>query len=157
MKDKLDVTRVGTPKNTINTKNTYTYDIVFNRSDVFETVQALHMLGHGVSRGVSPTEHLWRVFDRINGHQHLIRIVKDTGEVVGAVSFYPEAVEDNHYMDKVLFTDFIVVAPNNPGAAQVVRRAIINVARTFGAGRVAISKKHSENSYILTYHKVGTK
>lgn len=138
----------------INTPNAYTTKILHQPGDIVFAVTKLHVLGHGIKRGVPESEHYWRVLGSILGKQHILGIYCPLGELVGAVSFFPEAVEDCHYVEKVLFTDFFVVEPGHPAAALGLFRKLHEVARSFGAGRLAISRGESENTYRTTYHKV---
>lgn len=153
MTDKSEVTRVGTLGNT---SIQYTCKVVHTDAEVTAVVAKLHHYGHGLARGLSLSEHYWRVLSKVLGCQHILGVFDSTGELVGGVSFYPQAVEDCHYVESVLYTDFFVLVPGHSEAMPEVMRSLRKLARSFGAGRLAISRGESYNSYRTTYHKVGT-
>lgn len=141
-------------KHTSKTSNTYSLKILYKHDDITEAVKALHELGHGVSRGMSLEQHYWRVLGSILDKQQLLGVVDSKGELVGAVSYYPEAVEDCHYVEPVLYTDFFVLKPGHGAAVPVIMQGLQRLARHLRAGRIAISRGVSPNTYKTTYHLV---
>ena len=141
-------------KHTSKTSNIYSLKVLYKHSDITETVKALHELGHGVSRGLSPEQHYWRVLGSILDKQYILGVYDSQGDLVGAVSYYPEAVEDCHYVEPVLYTDFFVLKPGNSGAVSVIMQGLHAIAKCMCAGRIAISRNTSGNTYKTTYHLV---
>ena len=141
-------------KPTSKTLNTYSLKILHKHDDVREAVRALHKLGHGISRGLTTEQHYWRVLKSVLGKQYILGVYDSQGDLVGAVSYYPEAVEDCHYVEPVLYTDFFVLKPGNSGAMIVVMKGLQAIAKCIRAGRIAISRNTSDNTYKTTYHLV---
>lgn len=141
-------------KHTSKTSNTYSLKVLHNHDDIRKTVRALHELGHGISRGLTAEQHYWRVLKSILGKQYILGVYDSQGDLVGAVSYYPEAVEDCHYVEPVLYTDFFVLKPGNSSAVAVIMQVLHAIARCMRAGRIAISKGVSDNTYKTTYHLV---
>lgn len=144
-------------KHTSKTPNTYSLKVLHNHDDIRKAVRALHELGHGISRGLTTEQHYWRVLKSILGKQYILGVYDSRGDLVGAVSYYPEAVEDCHYVEPVLFTDFFVLKPGNSGAMTVVMKGLHVLAECLRAGRIAISRRVSQNIYKTTYHLVRSK
>ena len=117
-------------------------------------MKQLHELGHGISRGLAPEQHYWRVLGSILGKQYILGVYDSQGDLVGAVSYYPEAVEDCHYVEPVLYTDFFVLKPDNGAAVTVIMQGLHAIAKCMRAGRIAISRSTSDNTYKTTYHLV---
>ena len=141
-------------KHTSKTLEDYTFKVLYEPRDVIQIVKKLHILGHGIQRGLTPSQHYWRVLGSVLGKQHLLGVFDSTGTCVGATSFYPEAVEDSHYVEPVLYTDFMVLEPGHSSAMPSMISQLHKIARGFGAGRLAISRGESQNTYKTTYHKV---
>lgn len=135
----------------------YTLKVLHKSDDITDAVKQLHELGHGVSRGLSLEQHYCRVLESVLGKQHILGVYDSRGDLVGAVSYYPEAVEDCHYAEPVLFTDFFVLKPGNSGAMTVVMKGLHILAECLRAGRIAISRGVSQNTYKTTYHLVRSK
>lgn len=135
----------------------YTLKVLHKSDDITDAVKQLHELGHGVSRGLSLEQHYCRVLESVLGKQHILGVYDSRGDLVGAVSYYPEAVEDCHYAEPVLFTDFFVLKPGNSGAMTVVMKGLHTLAECLRAGRIAISRGVSQNTYKTTYHLVRSK
>ena len=135
----------------------YTLKVLHKSDDITDAVKQLHELGHGVSRGLSLEQHYQRVLESVLGKQHILGVYDSQGSLVGAVSYYPEAVEDCHYAEPVLFTDFFVLKPGNSGAMTVVMKGLHILAECLRAGRIAISRGVSQNTYKTTYHLVRSK
>lgn len=144
-------------KHTSKTSNTYSLKVLHKHDDITEAVRSLHELGHGISRGLSPEQHYCRVLESVLGKQHILGVYNSQGGLVGAVSYYPEAVKDCHYVEPVLFTDFFVLKPGNSGAMTVVMKGLHILAECLRAGRIAISRSISDNTYKTTYHLVRSK
>ena len=141
-------------KHTSKTSNTYSLKVLHNHDDIRKTVRALHELGHGISRGLTTEQHYWRVLKSILGKQYILGVYDSRGDLVGAVSYYPEAVKDCHYVEPVLYTDFFVLKPGNSSAVAVIMQGLHAIARCMRAGRIAISKSISDTTYKTTYHLV---
>lgn len=141
-------------KHTSKTSNTYSLKVLHNHDDIRKTVRALHELGHGISRGLTTEQHYWRVLKSILGKQYILGVYDSQGDLVGAVSYYPEAVEDCHYVEPVLYTDFFVLKSGHSSAVAVVMQCLHAIAKCMRAGRIAISKGVSDNTYKTTYHLV---
>lgn len=135
----------------------YTLKVLHKSDDITDAVKQLHELGHGISRGLSLEQHYCRVLESILGKQHILGVYDSQGGLVGAVSYYPEAVKDCHYTEPVLFTDFFVLKPGNSGAMTVVMKGLHILAECLRAGRIAISRGVSQNTYKTTYHLVRSK
>lgn len=135
----------------------YTLKVLHKSDDITDAVKQLHELGHGVSRGLSLEQHYCRVLESVLGKQHILGVYDSQGGLVGAVSYYPEAVKDCHYAEPVLFTDFFVLKPGNSGAMTVVMKGLHILAECLRAGRIAISRGVSHNTYKTTYHLVRSK
>ena len=132
----------------------YTLKVLYKSDDITDAVKQLHELGHGISRGLAPEQHYWRVLGSILGKQQLLGVIDSKGELVGVVSYYPEAVEDCHYVEPVLYTDFFVLKPGHGEAVPVIMQGLQRLARHLRAGRIAISRGVSPNTYKTTYHLV---
>ncbi|QBP07073.1 hypothetical protein CPT_Minorna_022 [Escherichia phage Minorna] len=132
----------------------YTLRVLYKSDDITDAVKRLHELGHGISRGLAPEQHYWRVLKSILGKQYILGVYDSRGDLVGAVSYYPEAVEDCHYVEPVLYTDFFVLKPGNSEAMLVVMKGLQAIAKCMRAGRIAISRNTSDNTYKTTYHLV---
>lgn len=132
----------------------YTLKVLHKSDDITDAVKKLHELGHGISRGLSLEQHYCRVLESILGKQHILGVYDSQGDLVGAVSYYPEAVEDCHYVEPVLYTDFFVLKPGNSEAMLVVMKGLQAIAKCMRAGRIAISRNTSDNTYKTTYHLV---
>lgn len=132
----------------------YTLKVLYKSDDITDAVKQLHELGHGISRGLAPEQHYWRVLGSILGKQHVLGVYDSKGGLVGAVSYYPEAVEDCHYVEPVLYTDFFVLKPGNSKAVLVIMQALRAIAKSMRAGRIAISRGVSDSTYNTTYHLV---
>lgn len=132
----------------------YTLRVLYKSDDITDAVKQLHELGHGISRGLAPEQHYWRVLKSILGKQYILGVYDSRGDLVGAVSYYPEAVEDCHYVEPVLYTDFFVLKPGNSEAMLVVMKGLQAIAKCMRAGRIAISRNTSDNTYKTTYHLV---
>ena len=132
----------------------YTLKVLYKSDDITDAVKQLHELGHGISRGLSPERHYWRVLGSILGKQYILGVYDSQGDLVGAVSYYPEAVEDCHYVEPVLYTDFFVLKPDNGAAVSVIMQGLHAIAKCMRAGRIAISRNTSGNTYKTTYHLV---
>lgn len=132
----------------------YTIKVLHKSDDITDAVKQLHELGHGISRGLSLEQHYCRVLESILGKQHILGVYDSQGGLVGAVSYYPEAVEDCHYVEPVLYTDFFVLKPGNSEAMLVVMKGLQAIAKCMRAGRIAISRNTSDNTYKTTYHLV---
>lgn len=141
-------------KHTSKTPNTYFLKVLHNHDDIRKAVGALHELGHGISRGLTTEQHYWRVQKSIIGKQYILGVYDSQGDLVGAVSYYPKAVEDCHYVEPVLYTDFFVLKPGNSEAMLVVMKGLQAIAKCMRAGRIAISRNISDNTYKTTYHLV---
>lgn len=137
-----------------NKTSDYTLRVLYKSDDVTDAVKQLHELGHGISRGLAPEQHYWRVLKSILGKQYILGVYDSRGDLVGAVSYYPEAVEDCHYVEPVLYTDFFVLKPGNSEAMLVVMKGLRAIAKCMRAGRIAISRNTSDNTYKTTYHLV---
>ena len=124
-------------KHTSKTPNTYSLKVLHNHDDIRKAVGALHELGHGII-----------------GKQYILGVYDSRGDLVGAVSYYPKAVEDCHYVEPVLYTDFFVLKPGNSEAMLVVMKGLQEIAKCMRAGRIAISRNTSDNTYKTTYHLV---
>lgn len=135
----------------------YTLKVLHKHDDIREAVRALHELGHGISRGLTAEQHYWRVLKSILGKQYILGVYDSQGVLVGAVSYYPEAVEDCHYVEPVLYTDFFVLKPDNGAAVTVIMQGLHAIAKCLRAGRIAISRGVSQNTYKTTYHLVRSK
>lgn len=135
----------------------YTLKVLRKHDDIREAVRALHELGHGISRGLTAEQHYWRVLKSIMGKQYILGVYDSQGVLVGAVSYYPEAVEDCHYVEPVLYTDFFVLKPGNSAAVPVVMKGLHILAECLRAGRIAISRGVYPNTYKTTYHLVRSK
>lgn len=144
-------------KPTNKTLNTYSLKVLHKHDDIREAVRALHKLGHGISRGLTTEQHYWRVLKSVLGKQYILGVYDSQGDLVGAVSYYPEAVEDCHYVEPVLYTDFFVLKPGNSEAMLVVMKGLQAIAKCLRAGRIAISRNTSDNTYKTTYHLVRSK
>lgn len=132
----------------------YTLKVLHKSDDITDAVKQLHELGHGISRGLTTEQHYWRVLKSILGKQYILGVYDSRGDLVGAVSYYPEAVEDCHYVEPVLYTDFFVLKPGNNEAMLVVMKGLQAIAKCMRAGRIAISRNTSDNTYKTTYHLV---
>lgn len=132
----------------------YTLKVLHKSDDITDAVKQLHELGHGISRGLTTEQHYWRVLKSVLGKQYILGVYDSQGDLVGAVSYYPEAVEDCHYVEPVLYTDFFVLKPGNSGAMLVVMKGLQAIAKCMRAGRIAISHNTSDNTYKTTYHLV---
>lgn len=132
----------------------YTLKVLHKSGDITDAVKQLHELGHGISRGLTTEQHYWRVLKSILGKQYILGVYDSRGDLVGAVSYYPEAVEDCHYVEPVLYTDFFVLKPGNSEAMLVVMKGLQAIAKCMRAGRIAISRNTSDNTYKTTYHLV---
>lgn len=132
----------------------YTLKVLHKSDDITDAVKQLHELGHGISRGLTTEQHYWRVLKSILGKQYILGVYDSRGDLVGAVSYYPEAVEDCHYVEPVLYTDFFVLKPGNSEAMLVVMKGLQAIAKCMRAGRIAISRNTSDNTYKTTYHLV---
>ncbi len=132
----------------------YTLRVLYKSDDITDAVKQLHELGHGISRGLAPEQHYWRVLKSVLGKQYILGVYDSRGDLVGAVSYYPEAVEDCHYVEPVLYTDFFVLKPGNSEAMLVVMKGLQAIAKCMRAGRIAISRNTSDNTYKTTYHLV---
>ena len=132
----------------------YTLKVLYKSDDITDAVKQLHELGHGISRGLAPEQHYWRVLGSILGKQYILGVYDSQGDLVGAVSYCPEAVEDCHYVEPVLYTDFFVLKPGNSEAMPVVMKGLQEIAKCIRAGRIAISRNTSDNTYKTTYHLV---
>lgn len=132
----------------------YTLKVLHKSDDIADAVKQLHELGHGISRGLTTEQHYWRVLKSVLGKQYILGVYDSQGDLVGAVSYYPEAVEDCHYVEPVLYTDFFVLKPGNSGAMLVVMKGLQAIAKCMRAGRIAISRNTSDNTYKTTYHLV---
>lgn len=132
----------------------YTLKVLHKSDDITDAVKQLHELGHGISRGLTTEQHYWRVLKSVLGKQYILGVYDSQGDLVGAVSYYPEAVEDCHYVEPVLYTDFFVLKPGNNGAMLVVMKGLQAIAKCMRAGRIAISRNTSDNTYKTTYHLV---
>lgn len=141
-------------KHTSKTSNTYSLKVLRKHDDIREAVRALHELGHGISRGLTTEQHYWRVLKSILGKQYILGVYDSQGDLVGAISYYPEAVEDCHYVESVLYTDFFVLKPGHGAAVPVIIQGLQRLARNLLAGRIAISRGMSPNTYKTTYHLV---
>lgn len=140
-------------KHTSKTSN-YTLRVLHKSDDITDAVKQLHELGHGISRGLTTEQHYWRVLKSVLGKQYILGVYDSQGDLVGAVSYYPEAVEDCHYVEPVLYTDFFVLKPGNSEAMPVVMKGLQAIAKCMRAGRIAISRNTSDNTYKTTYHLV---
>lgn len=140
-------------KHTSKTSN-YTLRVLYKSDDITDAVKQLHELGHGISRGLAPEQHYWRVLKSVLGKQYILGVYDSQGDLVGAVSYYPEAVEDCHYVEPVLYTDFFILKPGNSEAMLVVMKGLQAIAKCMRAGRIAISRNTSDNTYKTTYHLV---
>ena len=127
----------------------YTLKVLYKSDDITDAVKQLHELGHGISRGLAPEQHYWRVLGSILGKQHILGVYDSQGDLVGAVSYYPEAVEDCHYVEPVLYTDFFVLKPGNSKAVLVIMQGLRAIAKSMRAGRIAISRGASNTTYHL--------
>lgn len=132
----------------------YTLKVLHKPDDITDAVKQLHELGHGISRGLSLEQHYCRVLESILGKQHILGVYDSQSDLVGAVSYYPEAVGDCHYVEPVLYTDFLVLKPGNSEAMLVVMKGLQAIAKCMRAGRIAISRNTSDNTYKTTYHLV---
>lgn len=132
----------------------YTLKVLHKSDDITDAVKQLHELGHGISRGLTTEQHYWRVLKSVLGKQYILGVYDSQGDLVGAVSYYPEAVEDCHYVEPVLYTDFFVLKPGNSEAMLVVMKGLQAIAKCMRAGRIAISRNTSDNTYKTTYHLV---
>ena len=132
----------------------YTLKVLHRFDEVADAVEQLHELGHGISRGLTPEQHYCRVMESILGKQYILGVYDSQGGLVGAVSYYPEAVEDCHYVEPVLYTDFFVLKPDNGAAVSVIMQGLHAIAKCMRAGRIAISRSTSDNTYKTTYHLV---
>lgn len=132
----------------------YTLKVLHKSDDITDAVKQLHELGHGISRGLSLEQHYRRVLGSVLGKQYILGVYDSQGVLVGAVSYYPEAVEDCHYVEPVLYTDFFVLKPGNSEAMLVVMKGLQAIAKCMRAGRIAISRNTSDNTYKTTYHLV---
>lgn len=132
----------------------YTLRVLYKSDDITDAVKQLHELGHGISRGLAPEQHYWRVLKSVLGKQYILGVYDSQGDLVGAVSYYPEAVEDCHYVEPVLYTDFFVLKPGNSEAIHVVMKGLQAIAKCMRAGRIAISRNTSDSTYKTTYHLV---
>lgn len=132
----------------------YTLRVLYKSDDITDAVKQLHELGHGISRGLAPEQHYWRVLKSVLGKQYILGVYDSRGDLVGAVSYYPEAVEDCHYVEPVLYTDFFVLKPGNSEAMLVIMKGLQAIAKCMRAGRIAISRNTSDNTYKTTYHLV---
>lgn len=132
----------------------YTLKVLHKSDDITDAVKQLHELGHGISRGLTTEQHYWRVLKSVLGKQYILGVYDSQGDLVGAVSYYPEAVEDCHYVEPVLYTDFFVLKPGNSEAMLVVMKGLRAIAKCMRAGRIAISRNTSDNTYKTTYHLV---
>lgn len=130
----------------------YTLKVLHKSDDITDAVKQLHELGHGISRGLTTEQHYWRVLKSVLGKQYILGVYDSQGDLVGAVSYYPEAVEDCHYVEPVLYTDFFVLKPGNSEAMLVVMKGLRAIAKCMRAGRIAISRNTSDNTYKTTYH-----
>lgn len=135
----------------------YTLKVLHKSDDITDAVKQLHELGHGISRGLTTEQHYWRVLKSILGKQYILGVYDSRGDLVGAVSYYPEAVEDCHYVEPVLYTDFFVLKQGNSEAMLVVMKGLQAIAKCMRAGRIAISRNTSDNTYKTTYHLVRSK
>lgn len=132
----------------------YTLKVLHKSDDITDAVKQLHELGHGISRGLTTEQHYWRVLKSVLGKQYILGVYDSQGDLVGAVSYYPEAVEDCHYVEPVLYTDFFVLKPGNSEAMLVVMKGLQAIAKCMRAERIAISRNTSDNTYKTTYHLV---
>uniref|UniRef100_A0AB74UJM4 Acetyltransferase n=1 Tax=Klebsiella phage Hope TaxID=3350564 RepID=A0AB74UJM4_9CAUD len=132
----------------------YTLKVLHKSDDITDAVKQLHELGHGIGRGLTTEQHYWRVLKSVLGKQYILGVYDSQGDLVGAVSYYPEAVEDCHYVEPVLYTDFFVLKPGNSEAMLVVMKGLQAIAKCMRAGRIAISRNTSDNTYKTTYHLV---
>ena len=132
----------------------YTLKVLYKSDDITDSVKQLHELGHGISRGLAPEQHYWRVLGSILGKQYILGVYDSQGGLVGAVSYYPEVVDDCHYVEPVLYTDFFVLKPGHGAAVPVIMQGLQRLARHLRAGRIAISRGVSQNTYKTTYHLV---
>lgn len=132
----------------------YTLKVLHRFDEVEATVKQLHELGHGISRGLAPEQHYRRVLESVLGKQYILGVYDSQGGLVGAVSYYPKAVEDCHYVEPVLYTDFFVLKPDNGAAVSVIMQGLHAIAKCMRAGRIAISRSTSDNTYKTTYHLV---
>lgn len=132
----------------------YTLKVLHRFDEVADAVKQLHELGHGISRGLSSEQHYCRVMESILGKQYILGVYDSKGGLVGAVSYYPESVEDCHYVEPVLYTDFFVLKPGNSKALPVIMQGLHAIAKSMRAGRIAISRGVSDNTYNTTYHLV---
>ena len=132
----------------------YTLKVLHGFDEVEAAVKQLHELGHGISRGLAPEQHYRRVLESILGKQYILGVYGSQGGLVGAVSYYPKAVEDCHYVEPVLYTDFFVLKPDNGAAVSVIMQGLHAIAKCMRAGRIAISRSVSDNTYKTTYHLV---
>lgn len=132
----------------------YTLKVLYKPDEITDAVKQLHELGHGISRGLAPEQHYWRVLGSILGKQYILGVYDSQGDLVGAVSYFPEAVEDCHYVEPVLYTDFFVLKPGNSKAVLVIMQGLRAIAKSMRAGRIAISRGASDNTYNTTYHLV---
>ncbi|AVD98984.1 hypothetical protein HOS83_gp29 [Shigella phage SFN6B] len=132
----------------------YTLKVLHKSDDITDAVKQLHELGHGISRGLTTEQHYWRVLKSILGKQYILGVYDSRGDLVGAASYYPEAIEDCHYVEPVLYTDFFVLKPGNSEAMLVVMKGLQAIAKCMRAGRIAISRNTSDNTYKTTYHLV---
>lgn len=140
-------------KHTSKTSN-YTLKVLHKSDDITDAVKQLHELGHGISRSLTTEQHYWRALKSVLGKQYILGVYDSQGDLVGAVSYYPEAVEDCHYVEPVLYTDFFVLKPGNSEAMLVVMKGLQAIAKCMRAGRIAISRNTSDNTYKTTYHLV---
>lgn len=140
-------------KHTSKTSN-YTLKVLHRFDEVEAAVKQLHELGHGINRGLAPEQHYRRVLESVLGKQYILGVYDSKGDLVGAVSYYPEAVEDCHYVEPVLYTDFFVLKPDNGAAVSVIMQGLHAIAKCMRAGRIAISRSTSNNTYKTTYHLV---
>lgn len=132
----------------------YTLKVLHRFDEVEAAVKQLHELGHGISRGLAPEQHYRRVLESVLGKQCILGVYDSQGDLVGAVSYYPKAVEDCHYVEPVLYTDFFVLKPDNGAAVSVIMQGLHAIAKCMRAGRIAISRGTSDNTYKTTYHLV---
>lgn len=132
----------------------YTLKVLHRFDEVEAAVKQLHELGHGISRGLAPEQHYRRVLESVLGKQYILGVYDSQGGLVGAVSYYPKAVEDCHYVEPVLYTDFFVLKPDNGAAVSVIMQGLHAIAKCMRAGRIAISRGTSDNTYKTTYHLV---
>lgn len=151
---KFNVTGVGMKLKHTSKTSEYTLKVLYKPDEITDAVKQLHELGHGISRGLAPEQHYWRVLGSILGKQYILGVYDSQGGLVGAVSYYPEAVEDCHYVEPVLYTDFFVLKPDNGAAVSVIMQGLHAIAKCMRAGRIAISRGTSDNTYKTTYHLV---